>query len=102
MDGLYFRVSSDRQTTENQFADLLQVAEKDDSERDWTSIRKLLSYCIVEEEVRGRGVQRTVYRVNPSVADRLADLCVYVDLAVLFDKASPVAKAPGPARSSSA
>ena len=79
MDAVYFRVSSDRQTTENQFADLLQVAEKDDSERDWTSIRKLLSYCVVEEEVRGQGVSRTVYRVNPVVADRLADLCIYVE-----------------------
>jgi hypothetical protein len=28
MDGLYFRVSSERQTTENQFQDLLQVAER--------------------------------------------------------------------------
>ena len=79
MDGLYFRVSSDRQTTENQFEDLLAVAEKDDSARDWTSIRDLLSRCIVEEEVRGEGARRTVYRVNPDVADRLADLCIYVE-----------------------
>jgi hypothetical protein len=28
MDALYFRVSSDRQTTENQFEDLLQATEK--------------------------------------------------------------------------
>jgi len=34
-DGLYFRVSSERQTSENQFDDLLQVAEKDGSGRDW-------------------------------------------------------------------
>jgi hypothetical protein len=33
VDGLYFRVSSNRQTTENQFEDLLSVAEKDASER---------------------------------------------------------------------
>jgi hypothetical protein len=33
MDALYFRVSSEQQTTENQFDDLLQVAEKD-TERD--------------------------------------------------------------------
>ena len=79
MDALYFRVSSDRQTTENQFADLLQVAEKDDSHRDWALIRDLLSRCIVEEEVRGQGLRRTVYRVNPAVADRLADLCIYVE-----------------------
>ena len=72
-------LSSDRQTTENQFADLLQVAEKDDSDRDWASIRDLLSGCIVEEEVRGQGGRRTVYRVNPAAADRLADLCIYVE-----------------------
>ena len=79
MDALYFRVSSDRQTTENQFEDLLAVAEKDDSDRDRTSIRDLLSRCIVEEEVRGQGVSRTVYRVNPAVADRLTDLSIYVE-----------------------
>ena len=79
MDALYCRVSSDRQTIENQFSDLLEVAEKDDSDRDWTSIRDLLSGCIVEEEVRGQGGRRTVYRVNPAAADRLADLCVYVE-----------------------
>ena len=39
MDALYFRVSSERQTTENQFEDLLQVAEKDGSSRDWGNIR---------------------------------------------------------------
>jgi hypothetical protein len=32
---LYFRVSSERQTTENQFEDLLCVAEKDGFLRDW-------------------------------------------------------------------
>jgi hypothetical protein len=42
MDALYFRVSSERQTTENQFEDLLQVAEKDDSGRDWSQIRQSL------------------------------------------------------------
>jgi len=50
MDALYFHVSSERQTTENQFADLLQVAEKDDSGRDWSRIREALSRCVVEEE----------------------------------------------------
>ena len=35
VDGLYFRVSSDRQTTENQFEGLLLIAEKDGSTRDW-------------------------------------------------------------------
>ena len=40
MDALYFRVSSDRQTAENQFEDLLQIAEKDGSGRDWSQIRR--------------------------------------------------------------
>ena len=35
MDALYFRVSTDRQTTEHQFEDLLLVAERDGSDRDW-------------------------------------------------------------------
>jgi DNA invertase Pin-like site-specific DNA recombinase len=39
VDALYFRVSSERQTTENQFEDLLQVAEKDGSGRNWSEIR---------------------------------------------------------------
>ncbi len=43
MDALYFRVSSERQTTENQFEDLLHVAERDDSGRNWRRIRELLS-----------------------------------------------------------
>lgn len=43
MDALYFRMSSERQTTEYQFADLLQVAEKDGSARDWSELREALS-----------------------------------------------------------
>ena len=35
MDVLYFRVSSECQTTENQFEDLLQMAQKDGSGREW-------------------------------------------------------------------
>ena len=45
MDALYFRVFSERQTTE----DLLKLAEKDDSGRDWSQIRQALSNCIVAE-----------------------------------------------------
>ena len=33
MDALYFRVSSEKQTTENQFENLLQVAEPDGAAR---------------------------------------------------------------------
>ena len=75
MDALYFRVSTDCQTTENQFEDLLQVAEKDGSGREWSQIRKLLSRCIQEEA----GGDRTVYSVNPRIVAELADLCVYVE-----------------------
>jgi hypothetical protein len=33
-DALYFRMSSDRQTTENQFDELLAVAHRDSPQRD--------------------------------------------------------------------
>ena len=75
MDALYFRVSTDRQTTENQFGDLLQVAEKDGSGRDWNRIRQLLSRCI-HEEAAG---DRAVYFVNPRIVAELADRCVYIE-----------------------
>ena len=75
MDALYFRVSTDRQTAENQFEDLLQVAEKDGSVRDWSQIRKLLSSCIHEEAIG----DRTLYSVNPRIVAELADHCVYVE-----------------------
>ncbi len=75
MDALYFRVSSDRQTAENQFADLLQVAEKDGSGRDWNRIRQLLSKCI-QEEAAG---DRAVYSVNPKVVSELAVRGIYVE-----------------------
>ena len=75
MDALYFRVSTDRQTTENQFEDLLLVAEKDGSGRDWRRIRELLSTCIHEEAVG----DRTLYSVNPRIVTELADLCIYVE-----------------------
>ena len=48
VDALYFRVSSDRQTTANQFDDLLQVAERDGSGRDWAVIRRLLAQAVYE------------------------------------------------------
>ena len=48
-DALYFRVSSDRQTTENQFDELIAVACRDDNARNWDSIRADLAQCIVIE-----------------------------------------------------
>jgi DNA invertase Pin-like site-specific DNA recombinase len=50
MDALCFRVSSSRQITENQFQDLLEVAEKDASGRDWNHIRHLLSQVLHQEQ----------------------------------------------------
>ena len=52
VDGLYFRVSSEHQTTENQFEELLLIAEKDDSTRDRCRIRQLLSRCVFVEQGR--------------------------------------------------
>ena len=80
VDGLYFRVSSESQTTENQFADLLQVAEKDGSGRDWARIRAALAACISEEQrPTTSGAIRTVYRVQPELAEELARDCIYVE-----------------------
>ncbi len=79
-DGLYFRVSSERQTSENQFEDLLQVAEKDGSGRDWVRVRELLSQCIYQEELPcSGGGSRTVYRIQPEAASELAARWVYVE-----------------------
>lgn len=79
IDGLYFRVSSNRQTTENQFADLLSIAEKDASERDWAEIRRLLSQVVYTEQKTGSRGSRIVYRIRPEIVARLADLAVYVE-----------------------
>ena len=75
MDAVYFRVSSQHQTTENQFGYLLQVAERDGSGRDWQRIRDLLSKCIHAEAVG----DRTVYLVNSQIVAELADRFVYVE-----------------------
>jgi len=37
---MYFRVSSDRQTTENQFDELIAAARAGDPSRDWDRIRE--------------------------------------------------------------
>ncbi len=50
MDALYFRVSSDLQTTQNQFEDLLQAAAVAGADRDWNEIRQVLSACLCEEQ----------------------------------------------------
>lgn len=80
MDGLYLRVSSERQTTENQFEDVLRVAEKDGYGRDWSQIREALSRCVIEEHRPGTtGTARTVYRVNRSRRRSwLASVCPFL------------------------
>src|SRR5690242_15361520 len=80
MDGLYFRVSSERQTTENQFEDLVQIAERDDSGRDWAQVRTALAACVTEEQrPTCGGATRTVYYVQPELAAKLALECIYVE-----------------------
>jgi len=81
MDALYFRVSSDRQTTENQFADVLQIAEKDDAGgRPWSQIRQALSNCVYEEQRSTPTTGgRPLYRLRPEVAAELAQQYVYVE-----------------------
>lgn len=67
-DALYFRVSSDHQTTENQFEDVLKAASETGT--DWRIVRQWLEQAIIEDK-RANGT--TVYRIDPLVATRLAD-----------------------------
>jgi hypothetical protein len=61
-------------------ADLLQVAEKDGSGRDWARIRAALAVCISEEQrPTTSGVNRTVYRVRPELAEELVHDYIYVE-----------------------
>src|SRR5713101_583253 len=79
-DALYFRVSSDRQTTENQFDELLAVAHRDSHQRDWDSVRANLGRCIITEvRTTRRGMSRTLYRVDSAIAEHLAKECIYVE-----------------------
>jgi hypothetical protein len=55
---LYSRVSSNRQTTENQFEDLIQIAERQGPHRDWPRIRDLLA-IVIDEESRRRNLVRS-------------------------------------------
>ena len=50
MDALYFRVSSDRQTTENQFDELIAAARAGDPARDWNRIRSELGGSLTFSE----------------------------------------------------
>jgi putative DNA-invertase from lambdoid prophage Rac len=81
MDAVYFRVSSDRQSAENQFADRIASAERDDTGRDWAGmIREALARAVYQEDRPARsGGTRTVYRVRAEVASELAAQCVYIE-----------------------
>ena len=56
MDALYFRVSSDRQTTENQFDELITAACTGDPARDWNRIRSELLHGRTPAGGRRRGL----------------------------------------------
>ncbi|MBN8731758.1 MAG: recombinase family protein [Acidobacteria bacterium] len=80
MDALYFRVSSDRQTTENQFEDLVAVAQQCNPDRDWFGIRRLLSQVVfAEDRSLEHDGSRIVYGLDSEVAARLIEHFVYVD-----------------------
>src|SRR5579859_5153382 len=80
MDALYFLFSSDRQTTENQFDELIAAARVGDPARHWERIRAELGRSVVTEaRTTRRGVVRTVYRVDEAIARRLAEQCIYVE-----------------------
>ena len=80
MDALYFRVSSERQTAENQFEDLIEIAQRDGSDRDWGSIREKLQSCIVEVRRPSKlSEDRIVYSVDSSLVAELTQLYIYVE-----------------------
>ena len=79
-DALYFRVSSDRQTTENQFDELLDVAHKNCTEHDWDRIRADLGRSIITDtRITRRGAICSRYRVDTAIAESLAKECIYVE-----------------------
>jgi putative DNA-invertase from lambdoid prophage Rac len=79
MDALYFRVSSNQQTTENQFEDVLQTAERDNTSRDWSKLRGALASAVYQELRPARTGSRTVYRVRSEVATALAREFIYLE-----------------------
>src|ERR1051326_6472199 len=80
VDGLYFRVSSDRPTTVNQFEDLLNIAEQGGSGRDWMRIRALPAQVVADEERKtSTDATRNVYRVHPDIARTLPAECIYLE-----------------------
>lgn len=77
---LYARVSTDRQTIENQFDDLLREGSTKDPERDWPQIRELLRKSVCEERrPSSNGGERIIYKVRPDIVEELAQQCIYVE-----------------------
>ena len=95
MDALYFRVSSDRQTSENQFQDLLAVAEKDGSPRDWGQV---LTISPTASSRKKSGAQVLHER---SIASTRSSLIVSLISTSTSSKGSLVARAPDLVRCSS-
>jgi hypothetical protein len=80
MDALYFRVSSDRQISENQFDELIAAARAGDPDRDWNRIRSELGHSVIAQtRTTRRGATRRVYQVDEAIARRLADQCIYLE-----------------------
>src|SRR3989475_4691096 len=53
---------------------------KDNTERDWDRIRADLGRSIITDiRLTRRGISRTLYRVDPDIAERLAKECIYVE-----------------------
>jgi DNA invertase Pin-like site-specific DNA recombinase len=57
----------------------MQIAERDDSARDWPLIRESLARVVIAEERATPNGSVNLYRVVPQVAQVLARLCVYVE-----------------------
>ena len=82
-DALYFRVSSDRQTTENQFEEVLREQYKLngwDRDREITGdLAELQSAVIETYSPTAKDKDRIIWKANKPVIDSLAEKCVYVE-----------------------
>ena len=82
MDALYFRVSSDRQTTENQFAEVLEYAySRSDTNSAMLKGELIeLKACIREIPApTAANPARTVFKAVDSAVESLAKRCIYIE-----------------------
>lgn len=78
-DALYFRVSSDRQTTENQFKEVLEERNRLNSQPPDHGLEELQN-CIIETPAPTPAFPlRTVFKANSSAIESLAERCIYVE-----------------------